>query len=319
MNLLTLRQKEDGTPRAQSPSRLEKLLVSPLAWLLSELGASHVSWQPEGLDVMLRGSLAHEVFERLFLPGGDHPDDATIEARTPELLMDRIRALAPFLQNAAWAVERMALEAEIIKSAKHWSMVLKSLGAEIVGNEFWLIGELFGHPVHGKADCLLRLPDGQPIVIDYKKSSSGTRRQRLQKGWDLQVDLYRKMNVRVTDKSSEEVDRIADTLTSWKKLPAVAYHTLNDGAVLINGGDAIDDDHIEAIAGDIAENALLLIKARFEALKTGRLVSNTTADATFFKNAAALGTYALEDSPLVTAFMRDDSEPSISLTENEHD
>jgi hypothetical protein len=319
INLLTLRQKEDGTPRAQSPSRLEKLLVSPLAWLLGELGASHVSWQPEGLDVMLRGSLAHEVFERLFVPGSDHPDDATIDARTPELLMDRIRALAPFLQNPAWAVERTALEAEIIKSAKHWSMVLLSLGAEIVGNEFWLVGELFGHPVHGKADCLLRLPDGQPIVVDYKKSSSGTRRQRLQKGWDLQVDLYRKMDVRVTEKASADVTRIAETLTGWKKLPAVAYHTLNDGAVLINGGDAIDDDHIEDIAGDIAENALLLIKSRFEALKVGRLDSNTTADAKFFKISAALGTYALEDSPLVTAFMRDDSEPSVSLTEIDHD
>ncbi len=319
INLLTLRQKDDGTPRAQSPSRLEKLLVSPLAWLLSELGASHVSWQPEGLDVMLRGSLAHEVFELLFVPGCNHPDDATIEARTPEFFMDRIRALAPFLQNAAWAVERMALEAEIIKSAKHWSMVLQSLGAEIVGNEFWLIGELFGHPVHGKADCLLRLPNGQPIVIDYKKSSSGTRRQRLQKGWDLQVDLYRKMDVRLTEKASAEETRIAETLAGWKKLPAVAYHTLNDGAVLINGAEAIDDDHIEAIAGDIAQNALLLIKARFEALKTGRLDSNTTADDKFFRTTAALGTYALEDSPLVSAFMRDHIEPSVSLTENDHD
>ena len=29
---LALRKKEDGTPRPQSPSRLENLLVSPLAW-----------------------------------------------------------------------------------------------------------------------------------------------------------------------------------------------------------------------------------------------------------------------------------------------
>ena len=79
-DLLAMRKKDDGTPRPQSPSRLEKLLVSPLAWLLSELGASHLSWQPETLDVMLRGSLAHEVFERLFQPGTDFPDDATIDA-----------------------------------------------------------------------------------------------------------------------------------------------------------------------------------------------------------------------------------------------
>lgn len=318
-NLLTLRQKEDGTPRPQSPSRLENLLVSPLAWVLGELGAQHVAWAPEALDVMLRGSLAHEVFERLFVPGSDHPDDATIAARVPDLLADRIRALAPFLQGAAWTVERLALESEIIASAKHWSRVLRSLGAEIVGNEFWLSGNLLGHPVHGKADCLLRLPDGQPVVVDYKKSSSGTRRQRLNKGYDLQVDLYRRMDVRVSEKSSEGVRRIAETLTAWNGLPAVAYHTLNDGAVLINGAAGIDNDHVEVIEGDIAQNAIALIKARFAALEVGRIDLNTTADAKYFQKEAALGTYALDDSPLVTAFMREDEAPSVDLADIAHD
>lgn len=318
-NLLGLRQKEDGSARAQSPSRLEKLLVSPLAWLLAELGAEHVSWQPEALDVMLRGSLAHEVFERLFVPGKAHPSNDEIEAKVPDLLLDRIRALAPFLQTSAWAVERNTLEAEITKSAKHWSLVLKSLDAEIVGNEFWLSGELFGHPVHGKADCLLRLPDGQPIVVDYKKSSSGTRRQRLQMGWDLQVDLYRRMSVRLDERSNEGVVRIAEALSGWSKLPAVAYHTLNDGNVLLNGIDEFDSAEVELVAGDIAEHALALISARFDALKAGRLDTNTTADEKFFQRSAALGTYALEDSPLITAFMRDDINPSVALTDNEDD
>ncbi|MEE4209885.1 MAG: PD-(D/E)XK nuclease family protein [Parvularcula sp.] len=318
-NLLGLRQKEDGSARAQSPSRLEKLLVSPLAWLLAELGAEHVSWQPEGLDVMLRGSLAHEVFERLFVPGKTHPSNEEIEAKVPDLLLDRIRALAPFLQTSAWAVERNTLEAEITKSAKHWSLVLKSLDAEIVGNEFWLSGELFGHPVHGKADCLLRLPDGQPVIVDYKKSSSGTRRQRLQKGWDLQVDLYRRMSVRLDERSNDGVVRIAEALSGWSKLPAVAYHTLNDGNVLLNGIDEFDSAEVELVAGDIAEHALALISARFDALKAGRLDTNTTADEKFFQRSAALGTYALEDSPLITAFMRDDINPSVALTGNEDD
>lgn len=318
-NLLGLRQKEDGSVRAQSPSRLEKLLVSPLAWLLAELGAEHVSWQPEALDVMLRGSLAHEVFERLFVPGKAHPSNEEIEAKVPDLLLDRIRALAPFLQTSAWAVERNTLEAEITKSAKHWSLVLKSLDAEIVGNEFWLSGELFGHPVHGKADCLLRLLDGQPIVVDYKKSSSGTRRQRLQKGWDLQVDLYRRMSVRLDERSNESVVRIAEALSGWSKLPAVAYHTLNDGNVLLNGIDEFDSAEVELVAGDIAEHALALISARFDALKAGRLDTNTTADEKFFQRSAALGTYALEDSPLIAAFMRDDINPSVAITDNEDD
>lgn len=319
LDLLTLRRKDDGTPRAQSPSRLEKLLVSPLAWLLGELGATHVAWAPEELDAMLRGSLAHEVFERLFVPGSVHPDDAAIEARVPEMLTERIRALAPFLQSSAWAVERMALEYEIVKAARHWSLVLTSLGAEIVDNEFWLAGELHGHPVHGKADCLLRLPGGQPVVVDYKKSSSGARRQRLAKGFDLQVELYRRMEVRLGDERNEGPVQVARVLAAWEDKPAVAYHTLNDGAVLLNGAASVDDAHVEIIEGDIAENAVALVKARFAALRSGRLDTNTLADAKYFQKQAALSTYALEDSPLVAAFMRQIDIPSIELTDTTDD
>lgn len=313
-NLLALRQREDGSLSPQSPSRLEKLLVSPLAWLLAELGASHVSWQPEELDVMLRGSLAHEVFERLFPPGSDHPDDEAIDAKAPELLMDRIRAIAPFLQASAWVVERNVLEAEIIKAGKQWSAILKALGAEIVGNEFWLAGEFDGHPVHGKADCLLKLPGGQPIVVDYKKSSAGGRRQRLEKQCDLQVDLYRRMSVRLGEAPSDAVTQISSALTGWAKLPAVAYHTLNDGGFLINGIDVLDCAHAELVPGEIAANATALLKARFAALRAGRVETNTLADEKYFKTQASLGTYALADSPLIAAFMRQDTAPSVNLT-----
>ena len=313
-DLLCLRRKEDGSPKPQSPSRLETLLVSPLAWLLGELDAKHVSWQPEQLGVALRGSLAHEVFERLFTPGTNHPDDATIEAQVPEFLLDRIRAIAPFLQSPTWVVERRTLEAEIIKAGKHWSMVLNALDAEIVGNEFWLAGSLFGHPVHGKADCLLRLPDGQPLVVDYKKSGTGNRRKRLNAQWDMQVDLYRKMDVRVDERSSKDVVRIAGCLQAWQGLPGVAYHLLNDGGVLINGADGLDSPHVEIIAGDIAENALTQIEARFTLLKAGRLETNTTADEKYYRTKAALGTYAFEGSPLIVAFMREDEAPSTIAT-----
>lgn len=314
IDLLGLRRKEDGSLRPQSPSRLETLLVSPLAWLLGELGARQVSWAPETLDVMLRGSLAHEVFEQLFPPGSDYPDHDAIAALVPDLLMERIRAIAPFLQSPAWLVERRTLESEIVKAARHWSQVLSALGAEIVGNEFWLSGEIFGHPVHGKADCLLRLADGQAVVIDYKKSSSGGRRKRLRAGWDLQVDLYRRMNVRLDEDSGEPVRRMAAALAT-NRLPGVAYHMLNDGGVLVNGLAEIESDHLEVIDGDIAEQAVAQIEARFAALRAGRLTINTTADADFFTKKASLGTYALQDSPLIAAFLREDDAPSVILAE----
>jgi hypothetical protein len=89
--------------------------------------------------------------------------------------------------------------------------------------------------------------------------------------------------------------------------------------VLINGAKAIDDDHVEVIEGDIAKNAITLVKTRFESLKVGRIDLNTTADAKYFQKEAALGTYALDDSPLVSAFMRDDDAPSVDLADIAND
>lgn len=62
-DLLSLRRRDDGTAKPQSPSRLETLLVSPLAWLLAEVGAEDMSWATEELDVLARGNIAHDVFE----------------------------------------------------------------------------------------------------------------------------------------------------------------------------------------------------------------------------------------------------------------
>ena len=304
-NLLHLRQTEDGEPKPQSPSRLEKLLISPLAWVLDELGARHIPWQPEQLNVALRGSLAHEVFERLFVPGAPHPDDQDVEARVPDLLLDRIREIAPFLQSSAWVVERRTLETEIVKAAKHWSRALSSLGAEVVGNEFWLAGEIFGHPVRGKADCLIRLPDGLPVIVDYKKSGTTARRKRLKAQWDLQVDLYRRMSVQADERSRSDVHAIAACVEAWNDLPAVAYHLLNDGGILVNGASDLTDAHVEIVEGDIAENARALIEERLRQLRAGQMVTNTADDEKFFKNKASLGVYALDSSPLVRAFMRE--------------
>lgn len=55
-DLLALRRNEDGTAKPQSPSRLETLLVSPLAWLLAEVGAEDMSWSAEDLDVIAKAT-----------------------------------------------------------------------------------------------------------------------------------------------------------------------------------------------------------------------------------------------------------------------
>ena len=183
--------------------------------------------------------------------------------------------------------------------------MLKSLDATLIGNEFWLAGEILKHPVHGKADCLICLPDGLPLIVDYKKSSTGGRRNRLKAQWDLQVDLYRKMIVRTNERSKPEELKIAACLKAWLGLPAVAYHLLNDGGVLINGANGVDSTYVEIIEGDIAENAIAKLDARFQKLRSGFLETNTSGDEKFYKSKAHLGVYALNSSPLVKAFMRE--------------
>lgn len=307
-DLLKVRMSSDGSPSAQSPSRLETLLVSPLAWLLNELDAQPVSWSPETLSVSLKGSLAHEVFEGLFLPGQAIPADEAICAGVPILLQQRITAIAPFLQAAIWGMERRTLEAEIIQSANNWAALLRELPAEVVGNEFWLEGEIFGHPIRGKADCLLRLSNGQPVIVDHKKSSTSNRRKRLEAKWDLQVDLYRNMRVRLGNKVSEETQAIEDCVSGWNDKPAVAYHLMNDSGVLLNGAADITHPSLEIIEGDIAEDAREHLKKKFADLRAGRLVPNAHTDEKFYSNTASLGTYALTSSPLIAAFSHCDDE-----------
>ena len=312
-DLLGLRKTEHGEPRPQSPSRLETLLVSPLAWLLNEMDAVPVIWAPEALDVRLKGSLAHEVFERLFLPGQPLPDDAFISENVATLLSERIRSIAPFLQAKTWGLERATLEKEIIEAAAAWSQTLRDLGAEVIGNEFWLSGEVSGVPIHGKADCLIRLRNGQPIIIDHKKSKTAGRRNRLTAQWDLQVDLYRNMTVRISDRDGIEIAEISNSIGTWPDRAAVAYHLMNDGGVLINGAlDLPLSARVENIEGEIATQAMAKLETRITSLQAGRLETNSASDPKFYEKTAFMGLYAFESSPLVTAFMRSDAETEMS-------
>ncbi|MBV1692054.1 PD-(D/E)XK nuclease family protein [Novosphingobium sp. G106] len=314
-DLLQLRRGTEGFPLPQSPSRLEKLLVSPLAWALEELDAAHVSWQPETMDVLMRGTLAHGVFERLFEPGVPVPDDATIRAAVPGSLEAAIAQDAPFLAAPEWCMEREALESDILKSSLAWAQTLRDWAGEIVSNEFWLEGEVLGHPIHGKADTLLRLGDGQLVIVDHKKSSSGGRRKRLEKQSDLQVELYRRMQLKPARDDNEEPNPARPLLAAAAGKTGVAYHTMNDGAVLVNGLAGQAGGNVELFAEDISTRAMAQLSLRFQALRAGQIETNSRADEKHFAKTLGLGTYAFDESPLIRAFMRDDVIPSAFVEE----
>ncbi len=301
-DLLSLRTDSEGNLKPESPSSLETLMVSRLAWLLRRLRAEPIGWAPEGANVMLRGTLAHQVFEELFQRGHPLPAREEITERVSGLLDDAIRQHGPFLRAAQWQVERRHLAAGITKAALAWREVVKTLGAEILGSEEWLEGMLGSIPIHGQADVLLGLSDNRLLVVDYKRSSANSRRPRMQKGYDSQASLYRTMLQTGGPKDKESSD-LSNHLSKVAQT-GIVYFMLNDqtalsDSVLIESGEI---PGWEVMDGDVASHAIELIKKRLREVQGGLLCLNREGDTVFFDKQAGVKPYALENSPLIPLF-----------------
>ncbi|TRD17730.1 PD-(D/E)XK nuclease family protein [Palleronia caenipelagi] len=299
LDLLALRRKDDGTSKPQSPSRLETLLVSPLAWLLDEVGAGDMSWSAEELDVMAKGNIAHDVFEHVFLKDQPLPEPAALTAAVAEAYDRALTRHAGFLRSASWEMERSGLEREILQAALRWREHLLALGAKIIGNEIWLAGEAHGINLHGKADAILELPDGTLLVVDHKKSGTSARRRRMDAGWDLQAGLYRDMLARPIRRDGDGMDPLIG------RQVGIAYHLMNDGGLLTSGHVPAEGSPARDMGDAVNDAAVAMLAERLAQLGAGRVVLNTSADEGFFKKEAGFTPYALTDgSTLVTAFIR---------------
>lgn len=301
-DLLALKTDKEGHLKPESPSSLETLMVSRLAWLLRRLEAEPLLWAPESADVALLGTLAHKVFEDLFRPGEVLPDSSEILGRVETLLDDAIRRLAPFLRSSQWQVERRHFTAETIKAALAWRDVLARLGAEVLASEAWLQGTWSGIPIHGQTDLLLGLPGDRLLVVDYKRSKSTSRRPRMEKGYDSQANLYRAML-----ESGGPKDDTDETLLSRIRSAArtgIVYYMLNDqvslsDSVLLESGAVPGWQTLE---NDVASRAMALIQRRLGEVSAGEARLNREGDAEFFEKQAGIKPYALENSPLIDLF-----------------
>lgn len=301
-DLLSLRNDAEGNMRPESPSSLETLMVSPLAWLLRRIDAEPKGWEPEQPNVMLLGTLTHQVFEDLFQASRAIPDPQVISSQIEPLLDSAIRSHAPFLRAAQWQVERRHLAASINKAALAWRQVLVILNAKILGTEEWLQGTLDGLPIHGQADILLGLPDNRLLVVDYKRSGSNSRRPRMQKGYDSQANLYRTMLQTGGPKSDDNV-ALLDRLRAGDTTGIVYFMTndqvsLTDALVLESG--AIPG--WEVLEGDVAHLAMDLISDRLREVRAGRMHLNREGDEQFFDKLAGIKPYALDNSALIPLF-----------------
>jgi hypothetical protein len=293
VDLLRLRETEDG-PLPHSPSRLETLLVSPLGWLLDELGAKDRAWAPETLDVMTLGTLMHQVLEDVYAEGAPVPDDATLTTTVPGALESAIRRHARWLTDAAWATERASLLREAQDICTAWAGFLRDTGAKVLHNEIELKGDHGGLLLHGKADCLLKLPDGRILVVDHKRSSAGGRRERMARGWDLQVALYRAMLERPSE------DTALTRLVAEGAQVVTAYHMLRDGTVL-SDAHGVDVPRVETAGADAAVKAMEHLAKVLAEVGAGTIRLNREGDAKTFDKERGIKAYALKN-PLVAAF-----------------
>lgn len=299
LDLLALRRNDEGTAKPQSPSRLETLLVSPLAWLLGEIGATDMGWSAEGLDIMTKGNIAHDVFEHVFVKDEPIPAPEVLQAAVAEAYDRALTRHAGFLRSASWEMERRGLEREILTAALRWREHLLALGARIVGNEIWLAGVAHGVSLHGKADAILELPDGALLVVDHKKSGTSGRRKRMEAGWDLQAGLYRDMIARPIRREGDRMDPLIG------RKVGIAYHLMNDGGLLTSGLALAEGSPARDMGDAVNDAAVAKLAERLAELGAGQVVLNTAADEAFFKKEAGFTPYALTDgSALVTAFIR---------------
>lgn len=116
--------------------------------------------------------------------------------------------------------------------------------------------------------------------------------------WDLQLALYRAMLLRPEMEESGVLEAIRTA-----NIVGVAYHTLNDSAVLVHGLGPVAAGPFEIVEADISAASLEKLRERLAEVGAGTVKLNAEADEGFFKNTAKLTPYGFDDTPLVRAFL----------------
>ncbi len=311
-DLIALRSDTNGRPRPESPSSLETLLVSPLAWLLRRVDAEPTTWAPEEAGPAVLGSLAHGMFERLFRPGESLPAREALSSRAGRLLDEVAIEQAPFVRSPQWRVERLHLAEQGAIAAETWRDTLKELRAEVLASEQWLEGEWSQIAVHGQADLILALADNRLVVVDYKWSKADGRHRRMESGFDTQASIYRAMARTGGPKPrrrggppSAETQALSAKLRGATEI-GIVYYMMKDRICLADKGlsGPVAVRGWQSISEDVARVARGRIEDRLADARAGIVPMNLTTDREFFSD-LGVSTYALDASPLIGLFSAD--------------
>ena len=258
-------------------------MISPLGWFLYRQGLESKTWGVEDLDVATQGTIAHGVFEDMFCPENPSHDLSGIDAS----IKKRIKEEAPFLEQDHKRLDYEQLKTSILKSADEFKILLLSSGGNVKSTEKKLYGNIFGIPVAGRTDAILEIL-GKQIVVDYKKSGSKKRVERMKAGFDHQLFLYRVM------------------LDDDKAL--TAYYTMNDATLVVDEEIALDGTDVFNVIGieeDCTINASILMEERITELSKGELKLNTSEDNKLWDDRGVNASYSLESSSLIKLFMKE--------------
>ncbi len=299
-NLLTRRKTAEGKTAPESPSGLEKLMISPLAWVFNRYGIVSNDWTAQEFDAITRGNIAHNVFQELFQHQQPIPSQKTLEKRLPDILNEKLEQECPFLLQPEWHVERQEFARMLTEAAGVWRQFLRDNKIEILAEEKWLEGRFHRHPIHGKADLIIAAPDGSLYVVDYKTSSSNGRREQMRHGYDSQATLYQIM---LTQGSlPADASRRLKQAQKKGKDTGVLYYTLRDQTILGGKGTETLRD-TQVVETNISGNALSAIRSRMNEVRSGLVRLNTDEDRTRFEK-NGVKPWALDDSPLIELFMK---------------
>lgn len=285
-DLFSLRKEKDTiTNKPESPSSLEKLMISPLAWFLYRQGLESKVWGVEELDVAMQGTIAHGVYEDCF--NGKYPNGDITNIDTK--IQNRIQIEAPFVNQAHLALVKEQLVNEIKTSITIFKDMVDKCNIKIIQAEDQLMGEFAGIRVAGRVDVIVEV-DGVKMIIDYKKSKSSKRVKRMEEGYDHQLLLYREM-------LSDE-----DAIT--------AYFTLNDTTLVVDkdigfiSNGLFKIDYIEQECSINAKN--ILIKNIVD-IENGIIKLNQQGDDALWDKRGVTASYTL-DSTLVSIFTKEQDE-----------
>ncbi len=294
---------------AQSLSRLDTLLVSPLAWLLNQLCAlPPQAWKPSDLTVLLKGNIMHAAFASIFKGWTLDPSKRELDRESAEEHFKKaVASLAPFLSLKRWRIEYKQLEEQCLEAADKWHGLLVYLEAKDIQTEFTfppkdiqtgstLPSVWNGVDISGRADLIVSVGSDRRLVVDYKSGSLRNLETRMKSGYELQASLYAELLKSSKALGMTDATKVAVAYYSMSKHDCCSDMSFHRGAI----ADApLTWTEIQSkTATSISEHAKNVLRKQLDDVTQGRICL-------VYCEKFGLPRYALDSSPLVRQFCKE--------------